>query len=1761
MAAPNDALGPVALASASVDGVPGNRQSTRPMFSPDGRHLAFISEATNLVPGDTNAATDIFLKDLTTGAISRVSVNAAGVEGDGASFNRVFSADGSKIAFTSLAGNLVANDADLLVGVFVKDLGTGAVTLVSSDAAGTSVSAERAAPAFLPEGTGVTFLTSAALSPDDTNGKRDLYRKDLVTGAVTRLSGDGDADLFDPVLSPDGKALAVRSSTALTADPVGLGTQLYVKDLATGAYTLVSRAADGPNGTKGAVADASIGEAVFAADGKQVAFWSSADNLVPVDTNRSSDLFVKDLVTGRVILVSAAADGTQSRHGGQDEPPAFSPDGTKILFSSSSATLVPGDTNGVYDVFLKDLVTGTVTRVSTAADGSQVRGGLQAAWSPDGSRIAFLSGANTLVPGVVSAEGDIFVKAIAVAQPPNASPVAVDDTYGVQPGAPLVVAGPGILANDRDANGDALTAVLVSAPQHGTLSLDPTGGFTYTAAGFHGRDSFTYRASDGRALSDAATVALTVNTRPVINDDHYTARQNTTLTVPVGLGLLANDRDGDGDRLTAALVSGPRHGTVTLQADGSFAYTPAAGFLGGDSFTYRAGDGTVFGDVAVVSLGVNANFGDLTRISTESGGGQIARGGNNPTLSPDGSKVAFWSSSEFEGEGDGARLYIKDLTTQTATAVWQEATSDHKGTIAFSADNRTIAFSSAAGLRIQDTQTGTGTTLPIPGTFRGAFSPDGRQLAFYTAASLTPADTNGQIDVYVYDRPTSSLNRVTTAKDGSQGVGPASTDFRGLALAFSPDGSQIVFASGLKGLTPNRYNTSVDVYLKNLTTGDIRQLTHGDSDPVRDPETLTMVDGSRYGANADITNLTLSPDGTKVAFVSSASNLVNGLTTTPNPISTLPPVVFPQVFVLDIGTGKITVASTAVNGSSAVDSRLFAAGSVHGSFAPTFSRDSQKIAFWSTAENLVPGDTNGTQDVFVKDLRSGGITRVTTTADGGQTTDNPQRLPSGIGFSPDGSKILFSSEANTLVAGDTNDAIDVFLKTVRYPPTAVDDRWAPYTYQPLVVDASRGVLANDLSPSGSRLTATLVSGPSHGQLDFNADGSFRYTNGRAPDNPNAYYTGPDEFTYKVSDGLSDSGIATVSLFMFASGNFGEWGVPPFGGSSGQRIGLTPYSGPRLHGDPHLVTVDGRSYDFQAVGEFTLVQGAEIDIQVRLGAVAPGASSMTAIATRIDGTSVELDAGTAHPLLIGGVARDLANGEAYAVGHGFVSRAANVYTVATGAGDAFAVGVGGQFLSVQVAIQTGADAGLLGKADGDPANDLALADGTVLTGSVSPQVLYGAFADSWRVTDASSFFTYGPGQTTATFTDRSFPAEIVTLEALDPALRAAAEDIARAAGLREDTLLFRNTVLDIALTGNAEYAAAAAGLQSALNLPVPAAPTAVLAHDTGSSGQDSLTADATLMVSPSVPGAELNYRVDGVAAPAYDAGSLSQGAHVVTVQQRDGAGTLSTASLAFTLDSHAPDARADAVSITGLSRTVTGDVLANDTDASAFHLVAVGAAGGSGIGLTESGTAQIAGAHGILTIAAAGGFAYQPASAGRDVFTETVTDAAGNTVQTTLTVAVAHALSGAFRFYDTQTGDHLFTTDGFEAEQVRTGLPSFRAEGMPWSAPDRGTDTLDVFRFYDTRTGDHFLTASSHERDTLLQGGSTYRYEGIAFAAYATEGAPGTEVLERFYNVQTGLHHFALGDEAQAIRLGSAGAAWIDEGKAFAVHPTLPDLAV
>jgi VCBS repeat-containing protein len=230
-----------------------------------------------------------------------------------------------------------------------------------------------------------------------------------------------------------------------------------------------------------------------------------------------------------------------------------------------------------------------------------------------------------------------------------------------------IPAGTGVLSNDTDADIDPLKATVVTNVSHGVLVLNNDGSFTYTPApNFNGTDSFTYKANDGLADSSATTVTITVtpvNDLPAAAGDSYNAYAGIALSVPAP-GVLGNDSDADGNALTAALAGNVSHGTLTLNADGSFTYTAESGFAGADSFTYKVNDGT--GDSAAVTVTIQVTLPEpptITSITKSSG-----RRGGTQTVTITGTNLDGVTELYF-GEGIAVSTPVAGSPTEVTAEI------------------------------------------------------------------------------------------------------------------------------------------------------------------------------------------------------------------------------------------------------------------------------------------------------------------------------------------------------------------------------------------------------------------------------------------------------------------------------------------------------------------------------------------------------------------------------------------------------------------------------------------------------------------------------------------------------------------------------------------------------------------------------------------------------------------------------------------------------------------------------------------------------------------------------------------------------------------------------------------------------------------------------------------------------------------------------------------------------------------------------------
>jgi len=363
------------------------------------------------VPGDTNNGADVFVRDRVTGTTTLVSLTSTGAQAAVGSDSPAISTDGRYVALVSSGANVVVGDTNNADDVFVRDRTAGTTTLVSVSRTGDSADAESSGAAISADGRYVGFSSPATnLVAGDTNGTYDVFLRDLLAGTTSRVSVRSDGAQgnalsgFNPGLSADARYIAFTSnaSNLVSGDTNGTG-DTFVRDRVAGTTTRVSVSSAGRQ------ANHNAGGESISGDGRFVAFVSRAD-LVPGDTNRDFDVFVRDRRSGTTSRVSVSGTGAQAN--ARSTHAAISADGQYVVFESLASNLVAGDTNGTFDVFVRNRLAGVTNRVSVAADGTQSGGSSRFSPTPitaHGRSVVFETGA-PLVPSDTNGTYDIFVR-------------------------------------------------------------------------------------------------------------------------------------------------------------------------------------------------------------------------------------------------------------------------------------------------------------------------------------------------------------------------------------------------------------------------------------------------------------------------------------------------------------------------------------------------------------------------------------------------------------------------------------------------------------------------------------------------------------------------------------------------------------------------------------------------------------------------------------------------------------------------------------------------------------------------------------------------------------------------------------------------------------------------------------------------------------------------------------------------------------------------------------------------------------------------------------------------------------------------------------------------------------------------------------------------------------------------------------------------------------------------------------------------------
>jgi Tol biopolymer transport system component len=559
---------------------------------------------------------------------------------------QAISGDGRYVTFHSAADNLISGDTNGEQDVFVRDLQAGTTTRVSTNSAGDQVSYGSRFGAFSADGRYVAFQSYAPnLAPGGT-GWMGIYVKDLQTGATTRANtntaGQEGGGSYDPAISGDGRYVAFWSY-ASNLVPGDTGWEdVFVKDRETG---ITHRASTDSAGNQ---ANGESKNPVISDGGPLVAFQSLASNLVDDDTNGRLDVFVKNLQTG--VTTRASTDSSGSQANGDSRNPAISADGRFVAFESSAGNLVIGDTNGATDVFVKELQTGIVTRVSTDASGSQANSASSSpALSADGRYVTFVSYASNLVSGDTNGKADVFVKDL---QTGAIARVSVD-ANGNQANADSTL--PAISADGRHITFTSAAGNLVPGDGNGQ---DDVFRVTNPLAPAGAAPTFGFALGIGSAGADAGNRVAT----DAMGNVYVTGLFQGTADFDPGPGVCCPDYVGGQDVFvakytpTGALVWARSIGGtgddvsfgVAIAADGSV-YTTGR-FVGTVDFDPGPGtfnlSGTGEMDAFVWKLDSDGNFVWARRL-----GGTGAVEGDGVAVAPDGSVYAaglFIREADFD---------------------------------------------------------------------------------------------------------------------------------------------------------------------------------------------------------------------------------------------------------------------------------------------------------------------------------------------------------------------------------------------------------------------------------------------------------------------------------------------------------------------------------------------------------------------------------------------------------------------------------------------------------------------------------------------------------------------------------------------------------------------------------------------------------------------------------------------------------------------------------------------------------------------------------------------------------------------------------------------------------------------------------------------------------------------------------------------------------------------------------------------------------
>jgi Tol biopolymer transport system component len=889
-------------------------------------------------------------------------------------------------------------------------------------------------------------------------------------------SDSANSDSMVPLLSADG-AFALFTSQAnnlVTNDNNGLLLDVFVRDLVNNVTTLISVTPDGANSGNGI----SLARGI-SSNNQSIVFESRASNLVTNDSNSASDIFVRDRNTGTTTLVSVNRFGSSSGDGGSINP-EMTPDGRFVAFESIASDLVENDTNGVSDVFLRDLQLATTTLISVASNGVNSASGrsMRPAISADGKIVAFVSKGLDLAPGNNNTTNELYVRDLAAAV---TTMIDISPPFPAVP-LPRVEVYSHVLSSDGQRLAFLLHSANTNAVKDGIYYADLLNHTNYlVATNLNTANTFGIvnlagpsMSSDGMVLafeassvpyvwetvSGNATAISSFGNAPVLSSDGrrvaFVGFDTNNPSAPNSgrRQLLVFDRAGGTTKLATADPSGnpstdSEFPAASLSADGSrVAFQSVDGNLVPHDAN-RAIDVFVRDVDAAATALVSQRAPTLASLT---GYGSSLVGQN--FVSSDGRFVVFVSdaanlvANDTNGLGD---VFVRDLTAGSNALVSINATGTASGSgisrdPVISADGRYVAFVSGAfdivnndtnaldDVFLRDLQSGTTILVSINrnhtasanGTSsKPSLSADGRLVVFQSRADdvVTNDFNNNNVDVVLFDAIAGSNCLVSIRSlGGSSGSGPSEE------AIITPTGEWVIFQSKATDLLDYTVNpASYQFYARNLASDRTIPVSRGASTDIG----LTLPRSPAVSADGNWVAFAGGSGGTNLYLcdLRLATNMENtvvalgGFSPSINADGRF--TAYRQVEDPLTGRNQVWVFDRQTGTQTLVSARGASGGGGNGdSSAPVISGDGRYVVFKSQASDLVSNDANGWSDIFVRDSVTGTTLLVSAAISG---TGGGNQLSSAPVIGSDGRTVVFHSFASELADGDRNNNRDVFL--------------------------------------------------------------------------------------------------------------------------------------------------------------------------------------------------------------------------------------------------------------------------------------------------------------------------------------------------------------------------------------------------------------------------------------------------------------------------------------------------------------------------------------------------------------------------------------------------------------------------------------------------------------------------------------------------------------------------------------------------------------